>query len=200
MHLHFKNTFFGICSVNSNLRVLEIQKNIFINGIILYILWGNLIFSPNNFLRHLSISVVLALLRLLKKWLAWHWFNWFRDRCQLQYPHMSLSVFFIAVGFIMSKEYCGRCSKNGRRSGGFPIESGNSVFEPTVTTGQVSFMFLQVYWYMLSNNYLLAFFWSKWEKFWIILLFCCKFFFRVSKIKILNKLYPSTHAHEHTHT
>lgn len=38
----------------------------------------------------------------------------------------------------MSKEYYGKSLKNGKKSGGFSSESGNSVFEPTVTTGQVS--------------------------------------------------------------
>lgn len=45
----------------------------------------------------------------------------------------------------MSRDYYGRSLKNGKNSGGFFSESGNSVFEPTVTTGQISFMLLQAY-------------------------------------------------------
>ena len=46
--------------------------------------------------------------------------------------------FVIALGFTMSREFYARSLKNGKKSGGFLIESGNSVFEPTVTTGQIS--------------------------------------------------------------
>ena len=47
-------------------------------------------------------------------------------------------LFFTAVGFTMNKRFCERSLKSGKKSGGFPIESGNSVFELTVTTGQIS--------------------------------------------------------------
>lgn len=53
--------------------------------------------------------------------------------------------FPLKPGFTMSRHYYGRSLKNGKNSGGFFIESGNSVFEPTVTTGQISFMLLQAY-------------------------------------------------------
>ncbi|KAK2121414.1 hypothetical protein P7K49_002800 [Saguinus oedipus] len=42
------------------------------------------------------------------------------------------------MNFTMSSNYCGRSSKNGKKSGGFSTMSGNSVFELTVTTGQIS--------------------------------------------------------------
>lgn len=55
-----------------------------------------------------------------------------------------ISDFSLALGSTTGEEYSGRPSKNGKKSGGCAIESGNSVFELTVTTGQMSFLSLQV--------------------------------------------------------